>query len=228
MAAISNHAASATSTDSTPTLPPPTAAVLKERKVIDRICSTIDLEVKQKNLKSRIYAEVGTMMKDSNSEWKIFKDEKELEKGCDPGKFGGCYTYATLYSKAGKPVLAAMEFTRPSGDWITYVDYYLRADGKVMKNHSDLRRFGALPLAELEKQQKDPNYELQGFLVQVIRDRYYDAKGGLILAPPPKYINMDTKMEVPEPNYMEGECPLLQSAAELPFHKLLSISEIKK
>lgn len=200
----------------TATIPAPTASILRQAKKIDSICKNIDRAIDGKKLAHRIYVDVGGAYREH---WKRFKNQKEVDRLCngdDMTEETGCYSSCYLYYQDGKPVLAAFSFSSPSGDWVTYADYYFRPDGTVMKDHCDLRRFGALAIDASGR----PLGDADGFLVRVIRDLYYDNLGKCLLAPPAKYFDMDKKKEVPKPAYMDGEWPRYLKLSDLPFHDL--------
>lgn len=194
---------------STPTATP-SAQDKRQAKDIDGFCKAIDKVLKK--LPYRVYVDTGDMIKTAD-QWKMFKNSAEAQKLCDGNET--CYTACTLYYRDHRPVLASFDFSSPSGDWVTYVDYYFRANGTVMKSHCDLRRFGAIAKEDLGKDDEE------AFMVKVLEDIYYDPQGNPFHAGPPRYFNMDTKKEVPEPSYMGGEWPDYKKLSDLPFYSII-------
>jgi len=189
----------------------PSASDLKQSKAIDALCQAIDKA--SKKLPHRVYVDMADGMKTSG-QWKIFKDMEAAKKACEDTE--GCYDSCTLYSQDHHPVLAVFFFSSPSGDWSTSVNYYFRADGTVMKDQCEVRRFGAMDQSALEKGE-----DVQPFLVKVLRNLYYDPSGRMFYASPARFFNLDTGKEVPEPGYMDGQWPLFTKLSDLPFHSMI-------
>jgi hypothetical protein len=175
---------------------------------IDQDRQTIDSAVDKGELPFQHFA------KDSNTEtWKTHKSKKEMDAYCE----NRCFEFADVYFRGQSPVFANGVFTSPSQDWINYVHYYFRANGSVEKISSDLRRFGAM-----EKNQENQ----EGFLVEVLRDKYFSPDGKCILVTNPKFINLSAKKIIEgEVEFLDGEWPIYTQIQETPFYHLIDYSQ---
>lgn len=173
--------------------------------------------VESGQLKPRFFVDVSDGLKQPE-QWQEFKQQADIDAVC---KGESCFQQAWIYHDKGQLMLAAFTFSSPSGDWVNNVDYYFYLNGKIAKNRSELRRFGALD----PKDRKAPS-----FLVEVVRSRYYDKSGKVIGADKPLvYRVKDKEKELIEAaEFAEGAWPQFHSAQDLPMAALLKAAKPPK
>ena len=173
-------------------------------------CASIAKAVEGGSLKPRFFVEVQGGSK-KNAHWREFKDQAVLDKAC---KGGGCFQEAWAYYDAGHLALAAFTFADASSHWANNVDYYFYHDGKVAKDHSQLRRSGATDPAHPEQ---------PPFLVEVVRARYYDKQGKPMTVDPPQCFKVDGDQLRPigGAKFIEGNWPRFKRIQDLPIAAFL-------
>jgi hypothetical protein len=171
-------------------------------------CDKIAQVVESGRLKPRFFVDVTNK---KGAHWREFKDQGVLDAAC---KEAACYQEAWAYYDQGRLILAAFTFGGAKADWANNVDYYFYPNGRVAKDHSELRRSGAL----------DPLHpELPAFLVEVDRARYYDKQGKPLNVDPPQCFRVegDTKQPIAGAKFAEGEWPRFKQVQDLPIAAFL-------
>jgi hypothetical protein len=171
-------------------------------------CAKIAAAVESHALQPRFFVDLSDG-KSKAQRWREFKDQASIDKAC---KHKSCYQTAWLYEQNGALVLAAFTFAGVDGDWVNNVDYYFRPGGRIAKDHSELRRMGAM-----ERKDKAP----QPFLVEVQRTCYYAADGKAWGREEPQYFKVEEsgKRLIAAPDFTDAYWPQYKRAKDLPMVK---------
>ena len=189
-------------------LPLALAAGAKETKSLGAYVDKIAAAVSSGKLKPRLFVDLGD---EKAPRWTEFKEQKALDAAC---KDKACVQEAWVYLDKGQVMLAAFTFGGASGDWANNADYYFYLSGKIAKNHSEMRRQGALD----PKHRQDPS-----FLAEIDRTLYYDHQGQLVSVDKPMVFRVTEHNKEPIEAAEFAEClwPQYKSVKELPMAKLL-------
>jgi hypothetical protein len=184
------------------------AAPSKDTKSLGAYVDKIAKSVSTGKLKPRLFVDLG----DGKGEhWVEFKAQKALDAAC---KDKPCVQEAWVYEDKGQVMLAAFTFGSVDGSWANNADYYFYLNGKIAKNHSELRRQGAAD----PKHRQDPT-----FLAEVIRTLYYDRQGKLSSVEKPLVyrVTEHSKELIEGAEFPETFWPQYKSVKDLPMAKLL-------
>lgn len=150
------------------------------------------------NAKSgRIFANVGSDMKNDGGDWREFKTEDEL-KSTDTGD--NVNESGFVWMRDGKAIGARLTFQNASHEWQQIVMYYFRSDGSLAKSDSTLNTINGG--------------------ISVVRQDYYDSKG-MLLKGTTHCKDLKTQQSRPCGDLEDKPAPLYKTFRELPFYKLL-------
>ena len=182
--------------------------IAKKVYQIDRTCHEIDIQLKQQA--SNLFW-VGNPGPGTDSPWKLFETQQELERA-------KCSESAKVYLKGTLPGRVDMEFKGPARDWVNYVHFYYDKDGSLQKMHSELKRFGAYERGKEESG--------EGFMIRVVRTRYFDSDGKCFFKTKPRYFNAATQRQIFNPDFKDASWPTYARFEKLPFYNLITADSI--
>jgi|GEM_PF-1732611 len=110
---------------------------------------------------------------------------------------------AHVWARERNVVVARFSFTSSSGDWYHFVDYYFRADGTLVKIHTQLNTFAG------------PDGG-----ISVVCDKFYSS-GGKLLHTLTRYLDLKSQTPRKRVEFMDQPIPDYKTVRDLPFYKLL-------
>ena len=148
--------------------------------------------------KRRIFADISSGYENGPEDWKEFRSERERKQAETDGNMNQT---AAVWTKNGKPVVAKLALTSPSGDWMHFINYYYREDGTLAKIQAQLNTFYGD--------------------VSVVREQYFQSSGKVIRSTT-RYLDLHTRKPLRKPkDFFDQEVPVYKTVSELPFAKLL-------
>jgi hypothetical protein len=166
-----------------------------ELAAITSYTKSIDQFTKRNPRKRRIFGIIPEE-EDKPDKWAEFKTiRQEVQANLEDS--------AHVWRRDGKVVVAQFSFTSSSGDWYHYVSYYYRADGTLVKIHTQLNTFAAADGG-----------------MSVVRDKFYSS-GGKLLHTTTRYLDLKSQKPRKRGDFMDQPIPDYKTVRDLPFYKFL-------
>lgn len=162
-------------------------------------CAEVDAFIRRRRQDGRILANVASA--GSFPRWQAFTSEKARQAAESPAG-DNLNENASVWLKGSKIIGVNFTFQSGARDWAHFVMYYYREDGTLAKVEAMLNTFyGGM---------------------SVIRERYYDGRGGL-LQESVEYRDLKTnRRRKPGETFVDNEFPTYKTVEELPFKHLIS------